>query len=119
MTAYELRISDWSSDVCSSDLAWIGGVDAVDIGEDVAAVCVQCGGERNRRRIGTAATERRDPVSRRQSLKAGDHRDLPLIETSDQVLRLDTLDARLAVHLVGLDRDLPTDRKSTRLNSSH
>src|SRR3546814_19750134 len=22
-TAYELRISDWSSDVCSSDLAWI------------------------------------------------------------------------------------------------
>src|SRR3546814_10842734 len=116
-TAYEMRISDWSSDVCSSDLlqhlligdfidlprlrndAWIGGVDAVDIGEDVAAVGVQCGGERNRRRIGTAAAERRDPVSRRQSLKAGDHRDLPLIETSDQVLRLDTLDARLSVHL--------------------
>src|SRR3546814_1393394 len=24
-TAYELRISDWSSDVCSSDLAWDGG----------------------------------------------------------------------------------------------
>src|SRR3546814_19775741 len=56
----------------------------------------------------TAAAERRDPVSRRQSLKAGDHRDLPLIETSDQILRLDTLDARLAVHLVGMDRDLPT-----------
>src|SRR3546814_20844274 len=89
-TAYEMRISDWSSDVCSSDLlqhlligdfidlprlrndAWIGGVDAVDIGEDVAAVGVQCGGERNRRRIGTAAAERRDPVSRRQSMKAGD-----------------------------------------------
>src|SRR3546814_20901544 len=55
----------------------------------------------------TAAAERRDPVSRRQSLKAGDHRDLPLIETSDQVLRLDTLAARLAVHLVGMDRALP------------
>src|SRR3546814_4506090 len=25
-TAYELRISDWSSDVCSSDLIWIGSV---------------------------------------------------------------------------------------------
>src|SRR3546814_3069760 len=25
MTAYELRISDWSSDVCSSDLAVISG----------------------------------------------------------------------------------------------
>src|SRR3546814_8738790 len=23
-TAYEMRISDWSSDVCSSDLSWIG-----------------------------------------------------------------------------------------------
>src|SRR3546814_5476978 len=22
-TAYEMRISDWSSDVCSSDLAWV------------------------------------------------------------------------------------------------
>src|SRR3546814_667214 len=24
-TAYEMRISDWSSDVCSSDLCWIAG----------------------------------------------------------------------------------------------
>src|SRR3546814_11519641 len=24
-TAYEMRISDWSSDVCSSDLAWVAG----------------------------------------------------------------------------------------------
>src|SRR3546814_5591577 len=23
-TAYEMRISDWSSDVCSSDLVWLG-----------------------------------------------------------------------------------------------
>src|SRR3546814_9815632 len=28
-TAYELRISDWSSDVCSSDLRRIGGVGRV------------------------------------------------------------------------------------------
>src|SRR3546814_19441828 len=27
-TAYEMRISDWSSDVCSSDLGEIGGADA-------------------------------------------------------------------------------------------
>src|SRR3546814_2011980 len=26
-TAYEMRISDWSSDVCSSDLAMVGVVD--------------------------------------------------------------------------------------------
>src|SRR3546814_2696565 len=30
-TAYEMRISDWSSDVCSSDL--IGGIAAAAIGE--------------------------------------------------------------------------------------
>src|SRR3546814_1080647 len=28
-TAYEMRISDWSSDVCSSDLAWRTGLPTV------------------------------------------------------------------------------------------
>src|SRR3546814_10193560 len=28
-TAYDLRISDWSSDVCSSDLIWIDPITAV------------------------------------------------------------------------------------------
>src|SRR3546814_2421954 len=35
-TAYELRISDWSSDVCSSDLA-VGGGDQPDVDADRAA----------------------------------------------------------------------------------
>src|SRR3546814_7121900 len=30
-TAYDMRISDWSSDVCSSDLFWEGGVNRSDI----------------------------------------------------------------------------------------
>src|SRR3546814_3007815 len=30
-TAYELRISDWSSDVCSSDLALCGNADTSDL----------------------------------------------------------------------------------------
>src|SRR3546814_8701728 len=34
-TAYEMRISDWSSDVCSSDLA-AHGREAVDVGAFVA-----------------------------------------------------------------------------------
>src|SRR3546814_7550270 len=34
-TAYELRISDWSSDVCSSDLA---GIDAIGLGRGHRAV---------------------------------------------------------------------------------
>src|SRR3546814_2492268 len=32
-TAYELRISDWSSDVCSSDLAASRGVNLDDVGQ--------------------------------------------------------------------------------------
>src|SRR3546814_18960227 len=38
-TAYEMRISDWSSDVCSSDLGWVEH-DAVHIWDDTVA-CVQ------------------------------------------------------------------------------
>src|SRR3546814_3107058 len=43
-TAYEMRISDWSSDVCSSDLDDVGGsglgrLDAAIIFEELAAGC--------------------------------------------------------------------------------
>src|SRR3546814_4273989 len=71
-TAYEMRISDWSSDVCSSDLGELGrGImhddRAVDLGEE--AVCG--GGVLGDDRVGMAARmgvdmrERaRDPVDR-------------------------------------------------------
>src|SRR3546814_10670938 len=36
-TAYEVRISDWSSDVCSSDLAIIVGFDRI-VGEPITDV---------------------------------------------------------------------------------
>src|SRR3546814_5501396 len=35
-TAYEMRISDWSSDVCSSDLPVIGHLDFLDLSIDEA-----------------------------------------------------------------------------------
>src|SRR3546814_9189356 len=41
-TAYEMRISDWSSDVCSSDLG--GGGEAALAGESVAAFDQRVGG---------------------------------------------------------------------------
>src|SRR3546814_9708555 len=39
-TAYEMRISDWSSDVCSSDLLFTvdGGADGLDVARRVAEV---------------------------------------------------------------------------------
>src|SRR3546814_4931822 len=47
-TAYEMRISDWSSDVCSSDLvpAWLGDRDAIDDPGDGVAVGADFGVER-------------------------------------------------------------------------
>src|SRR3546814_16062101 len=48
-TAYELRISDWSSDVCSSDL---GGDGDVESGKDVREVCGHAEiGKRRRRHV--------------------------------------------------------------------
>src|SRR3546814_9307451 len=38
-TAYEMRISDWSSDVCSSDLFRVAGV----AGREVELAIVNCG----------------------------------------------------------------------------
>src|SRR3546814_1937752 len=46
-TAYEMRISDWSSDVCSSDLvAQVAetGKDALDVGIEVGEEAVRLGG---------------------------------------------------------------------------
>ena len=40
----------------------VGGVDAVDVGVDVAAVGMDGGRDRDRRRIGAAAAERGDPA---------------------------------------------------------
>src|SRR3546814_1440160 len=59
-TAYEMRISDWSSDVCSSDLLVRLGDDVV-VGDDVAGrVDDEAGAQRlraARRRVGALAVE--------------------------------------------------------------
>src|SRR3546814_8020597 len=91
-TAYEMRISDWSSDVCSSDLRQITG-------------------------FGRLIVERGDIA-----LKLGirrfaeyDDRDIGLF-LEDAALGERRNAARVAHRLV---QRLPEDRKSTRLNSSH
>src|SRR3546814_5777764 len=43
-TAYEMRISDWSSDVCSSELEWLFTSECEDLGEGGACLTGQfCG----------------------------------------------------------------------------
>ena len=57
--------------------ARVGGVDAVDVGVDVAAVGLDGGGDRDRRRVGAAAPERGDAAGLLvDALEAGDDRDL-------------------------------------------
>src|SRR3546814_3593921 len=115
-TAYEMRISDWSSDVCSSDLRVEGG--QAEIGH----------------------VERGDAEARRQRRAGADRRHPqlfapPEIEAIGQFARDDRpLGAGVDEEGKGslaLDHDLPRhpprrievegleDRKSTRLNSSH
>src|SRR3546814_5273532 len=98
-TAYEMRISDWSSDVCSSDLSRHRHL------------------ERARDR---SRGEREDVdvvLERFQPLLVRDAEALLLVDHNEpQSLELD----RLGEHGVGADDDIDrVDRKSTRLNSSH
>src|SRR3546814_8118983 len=56
-TAYEMRISDWSSDVCSSDLRSGSALDA----DRCAARPVRRAGRDPHLLSGTGATDRREP----------------------------------------------------------
>ena len=92
----------------------IAGVDAVDIGEDVAAL----GRERRRhgdgRGVRATAAERGDAACRRQALKAGDHGHLAGIERRHHRRRIDLDDPRLAVRAVGRDPGLPAGERPRR-----
>ena len=88
--------------------ARIGGVDAVDVGVDVAAVGVQRGRQRHGGGVGAAAPERRDAAGLGvNALEARDDRHLALREAVDDALALDAGDAGRAMRLVGEQRDLP------------
>src|SRR3546814_6936809 len=126
-----MRISDWSSDVCSSDLRRIDVEMAFGIVRDC---CIGCAGEAN------AAGERAGVYARQANAVVGLH---PLIKGLDiteiawlrHILPHNAAKGmgRVSLHIlkIGADiadmgkgevDDLPgiaRDRKSTRLNSSH
>src|SRR3546814_8858050 len=112
-TAYEMRISDWSSDVCSSDLrlARAGRADQQDVGLGQLDVVV--------------LLPALDPLvevvdgHRQRTLGAGlaDH---VLVADFQDLLRLVQRAARrLGLLLELLADDVVADRKCTRLYSSH
>src|SRR3546814_3900930 len=121
-TAYEMRISDWSSDVCSSDLLDFLGdspLIAHNAGFDFSFIngeLGRCGrvtisGERM---VDTLAIARQRHPGAKHTLDALCTRFG--IDRSHRVLHGALLDAQL---LAQVYVELTGDRKSTRLNSSH
>src|SRR3546814_4792422 len=133
-TAYEMRISDWSSDVCSSDLFLVVRVEQQKLPRDGGTALALAGGQRARQGAGHGF--------RRQMAQPLPLHQQPLLETG--VGRLDPLQQIAAVEVDGavdalrgaffqqfvefdgVDDDETAvgelhrlDRKSTRLNSSH
>src|SRR3546814_3109151 len=107
-TAYEMRISDWSSDVCSSDLvieefAMAEAIAAARLAEQIRRVAhaFHAAGDDH---VGAACRER--VMCHHHGLHAR---------------AADFVDGRAddAVGQAGAARSLARDRKSTRLNSSH
>src|SRR3546814_3904630 len=96
-TAYEMRISDWSSDVCSSDLVDHAG-DLLDM-----------------------RLFRLDPQQVRAILERGDAIEHATVLTRPFAELIEVRRQPLRPHqlAVAVDDDVTVDRKSTRLNSSH
>ena len=89
--------------------ARVGGVDAIDVGIDVATLGADRGRDRDGGGIGAAAPERGDAAGLLvHALEAGDDGDLlVLVESLDQFVAVDFEDARRAMRVVGHNRQLP------------
>src|SRR3546814_6755106 len=114
-TAYEMRISDWSSDVCSSDLLAAAGAHPVHRHHHrLPAAVVQLRRERAARveRVPDVGAE--EPGGAAPHVGAGAER-LVAVGPHDHGVHVVIVTDRLP-----RPRGLPShDRKSTRLNSSH
>src|SRR3546814_6238489 len=88
-TAYELRISDWSSDVCSSDLHFVRGKRQNYLGDGTGGKPDHIG-----KIVSTYQHRTEEPRYARR---------VPMAEIEEN----------------GFNLNISRDRKSTRLNSSH
>ena len=95
--------------------ARVGGEDAVDVGVDLADVGLERRRERDSRRVGAAAAERRDVAGVAvEALEAGDDDDRALVERFAQPARGDVDDARGAVRgIVIMPAWLPVNERAS------
>src|SRR3546814_1665206 len=108
-TAYEMRISDWSSDVCSSDLA---------AGGSAPTPAAAAGGTELPSRSAGATDKgervKASPLAKRLADEKGiDLKTLTGSGPGGRIVKADLEGASAAAAAA------PADRKSTRLNSSH
>ena len=96
------------------DLPRVGGVDAFDIGEDLAFVGVERGCQSDSGGVGTAAAEGRDVIIFVEPLKAGHNDDLVLVELGVDAVDVDLLDAGHGVLGVRLEPSLPAKKGDDR-----
>ena len=92
----------------------VGREHAVDVGVDLADVRVERGCERDGRRVGAAAAERRHVLVGRDALEAGDDRDLSRLERLVHAAAAHLDDARPAVARVGHDPGLRAGERDRR-----
>src|SRR3546814_4038269 len=102
-----MRISDWSSDVCSSDLSTI-------LADGRAALVLDPGA--------IAAGVAKRPRAGAKAGQAAGRGELPLLlfrTRGDPALKGVPLSRLVRIEQVNAATDGPSDRKSTRLNSRH
>src|SRR3546814_6222189 len=114
-TAYEMRISDWSSDVCSSDLVSLDAATKVNVRMKEAGRQVEL-------LAGRAKFDVAKDPQRPFTVAAGDKLVVAVgtsfsVELIDGQVRVILYEGQVEVR----DRNsaVKADRKSTRLNSSH
>src|SRR3546814_6465253 len=112
-TAYEMRISDWSSDVCSSDL--------IEDGKEYTVSCAEgdtgfiYAGTLPFERITTDLSHMPEAPLKIMMNVANPERAFDFGQLPNAGIGLARLEMIIAAH-IGVH---PKDRKSTRLNSSH
>src|SRR3546814_1031151 len=105
-TAYEMRISDWSSDVCSSDLR---------IRRQIARQCIPV----DEHSLGDREGERRIRVAIDAAQRIGCYRQRARGDGERGRIGRILREAEAVIAAVAGQPAAGQDRKSTRLNSSH
>src|SRR3546814_6834823 len=110
-TAYEMRISDWSSDVCSSDLVNV----AIQVAEQISDYLLD-GGITNALNVPSLSAEEAPKLKPYMALAE----ELGSLVGQLEGDRIQSVSVEVEGHAAELNqKPITADRKSTRLNSSH